>query len=343
MQVDTTHRAAFPPPIALHDISRYRGELMGLAMLFIMLFHVALPRTDPFFGLRRMGNIGVDMFLFLSGVGLWFSWTRRPEAGRFLRRRLVRVYPAWLVVACLYYVPDYLHGGGHSTSLPDLVGDIAVNWGFWLHGELTFWYIPAAMALYLVAPAYMRLIGRHPVWRWLPVAAAVWCVAVEWVAPVHHAVGHLEIFWSRVPIFLVGVNCGEAVRRRAEADGQGWWLALLLFAMALSTCLYLEQARHGQFPLFVERMLYIPLTATAILLLCPALRRSPRWLRAALRWVGGVSLEAYLIHVGFTMPWLNGLRLGYWPTFLLCVAATMPLAALLHTLIDKTEKRLSLL
>ena len=63
--------------IELADISRYRGELMGAAMLFIILFHVQLPRSDMFFGLRRMGNIGVDLFLFLSGIGLCLLHTQR--------------------------------------------------------------------------------------------------------------------------------------------------------------------------------------------------------------------------------------------------------------------------
>lgn len=31
--------------IEFSDISRYRGELMGLAMLFVMLFHVAMPKS----------------------------------------------------------------------------------------------------------------------------------------------------------------------------------------------------------------------------------------------------------------------------------------------------------
>ena len=53
--------------IELSDVSRYRGELMGAAIVFIILFHVPLAREDAFFGLRRCGNIGVDMFLFLSG------------------------------------------------------------------------------------------------------------------------------------------------------------------------------------------------------------------------------------------------------------------------------------
>ncbi len=70
--------------IELANISRFRGELMGAAMLFIILFHVGLPREDAFYGLRRMGNVGVDMFLFLSGIGLWFSWVKNPDVKRFL-------------------------------------------------------------------------------------------------------------------------------------------------------------------------------------------------------------------------------------------------------------------
>ena len=61
------------PDIELANISRFRGEQMGAAMLFIILFHVGLDRWDPFFGLRRTGNVGVDIFLFLRGVGLWYS------------------------------------------------------------------------------------------------------------------------------------------------------------------------------------------------------------------------------------------------------------------------------
>ena len=98
------------PDIELANVSRFRGELMGAAMLFIMLFHVSLPRWDMFFGLRRMGNIGVDIFLFLSGVGLWFAWMKRADMKHFFRRRYIRIYPAWLIIACLYYIPRF-HGG----------------------------------------------------------------------------------------------------------------------------------------------------------------------------------------------------------------------------------------
>ena len=74
------------PGIELNHISRFRNEHMGVAILIIILFHVALPRSDAFFGLRRVGNIGVDIFLFLSGVGLWFSWAK-SNAPTFLSPR----------------------------------------------------------------------------------------------------------------------------------------------------------------------------------------------------------------------------------------------------------------
>ena len=196
--------------IELANISRFRGELMGAAMLFIILFHVGLPRTDLFFGLRRCGNIGVDIFLFLSGIGLWFSWVKQPSTWSFYRRRLLRILPAWLIMASLYYIPRF---NPQTGSIIDLIGNITINWNFWLHDELTFWYIPAIMMLYLWAPPYMKLITKHPIYRWSVVLMVLWCVMVQWIIPVHHAVGHLEIFWSRVPIFFLGINFGEMVRR----------------------------------------------------------------------------------------------------------------------------------
>ena len=326
--------------IELANISRYRGELMGIAMLFVVLFHVGLPREDAFFGLRRIGNIGVDMFLFLSGVGLWFSWTKNQHAMRFLLRRLLRIYPAWLVTATAFYLPDFLHQRDYSTSLVDLAGDIMVNWDFWLHDELTFWYIPATMMLYLFTPAYLRLIIRHPIYRWLPVVMIMWCILVEYVTPIHQAVGHLEIFWSRVPIYLIGLNAGKAVQEKQTLDGTSIWLILFMFGMAFASSVFLEQVRHGDFPIFLERMLYIPLTVTTILLLNRILRRTPAWLLRSFAFVGTISLECYLVHDHFVLHYIERLQLTYWPTFLVTIAITLPLAWTLHALIGRMTQPL---
>ena len=297
------------PSIELANISRFRAEQMGAAMLFVILFHVALDRGDPFYGLRRCGNVGVDIFLFLSGVGLWFSWVKTPDVLRFYRRRLLRIVPTWIVVATAFYLPDYLGARRFSRSIVDLIGDITINWDFWLHDELTFWYVPAIMALYLVAPWY-------------------------------HAVGHLEIFWSRVPIFFIGINFGEMVRTRRQLSSDAVWLLLVTFLMTFGTCLYLEQVRHGHFPLFVERMLYIPFTVCTVLVMNRIFRRTPQWVNRLFRFVGALSLEAYLIHIHFVLVYVQPYHLGYWLTFLVTVAITLPIAWLLQRLIGLLTARL---
>lgn len=328
------------PDIQLAGISRYRGELMGAAMLFVILFHVSLSRDDPFYGLRRCGNVGVDMFLFLSGVGLWFAWTKQPSVRTFYLRRLLRILPTWLLVAGVFYGVDYLGQRRFSTGIIDLIGDVTVNWDFWLHDELTFWYVPAIMMLYLFAPHYMRLITRHPVYRWLPLLMVVWCVMVQWVLPIHRAVGHIEIFWSRVPIFFIGINMGRSVKEQRTLEGSALWLLLLAFAMTFCTSVYLEQVSHGRFPLFVERMLYIPFTVTGVLLLNYIFRRLPQCVNRFLRLVGALSLEVYLLHVQFVLLHIEPYRLGYWLTFLLTVAITLPLAWLLQTTLNYATRKI---
>ena len=313
--------------IELANISRYRGELMGAAILFVILFHVGLPREDTFFGLKRMGNIGVDFFLFLSGMGLWFAWTKNPSLRQFYLRRFLRIYPTWFLIACLYYIPDYLKleltgHRGQSTNIIDFIGDITINWDFWLHDELTFWYIPAIMFFYLVSPFYMRLIIKHPTYRWLP----------------------LEIFWSRVPIFFLGINIAAAVKRKETIEGSSIWMIGITFVMPLASCIFLEQVKHGQFPLFLERMLYIPLTITAIILLTYVFSYMPKHINKTLTLFGTLSLEIYLIHAHFVLDYLERNNWTYWPTFFVATAITLPLAWLLHTAIEQIitpiEKRI---
>lgn len=346
-------------PIHLSDLSLYRGELMGVAMLMVILFHVSGARHETLWlCVSRCGNVGVDMFLFLSGIGLWFAWSKTtgsattagsadtPAAGksaaglshsllRFYIRRYLRVYPAWLIIACLYYIPRF-YGG--ELSLADTLLSITINWGFWEHDELTFWFIPAIMMLYTVAPAYMELIRRVPTWRWMPVMAMTLCVLMQYWKPLHDAVGHLEIFFSRVPIFLLGINAGKWVMEKRALKASALWPLLLTFVMSGLACINFEDGLRGRFPLFLERMVYIPLTVSMLLLLCQAARLLPRQARRALTFIGGISLELYLIHAHFVLSNVREWQLGYWLTAIATIAISCVAAWLLHLLTGRCSR-----
>jgi peptidoglycan/LPS O-acetylase OafA/YrhL len=197
------------------------------------------------------------------------------------------------------------------------------------------------MMLYLFAPAYMELIKRHPIYRWLPVVMIMWCILVQYVTPIHQAVGHLEIFWSRVPIFFIGINMGEMVRQKQTLDGASIWMIWLMFLMTLLASIFLEQEKHGMFPLFLERMLYIPLTITSILLLNRIFRRTPSWFNKGFMFVGALSLECYLLHIHFVLKYIEPHHLGYWPTFFICIGITLPAAWILSKIAGWISKELS--
>lgn len=325
-------------PIEIADLSKYRSQLMGAAMIMVMLFHVGGMRHDTIaYCVSRVGNVGVDLFLFLSGIGLLYSWTKTPQLRHFFVHRYIRVYPAWLIIACLYYIPLYIKG---KLSFTDTFLDIAINWSFWEHDELTFWFIPAIMMLYTVAPAYMELIRRHPSYRWMPVAAMLLCVLIQYLSPLHHAVGHLEIFFSRIPIFLLGINAGQWIKDKRTLEPSSLWIIVIVFAMSAVACVNFENGLRPRFPLFLERMVYIPLTVTMMLLLCRLFAIAPSWVNKMFVFVGGISLELYLIHIHFVLNHISPYHLGYWLTSAVVISISVVLAWLLHGAINIVVKRI---
>ena len=101
-------------------LSKYRSELMGAAMLWVMLFHAAdltfpIPGLDLF---RAAGFGGVDIFILLSAMGLSLSLSRRDqEYGAFLVRRARRILPAYFVVMVPYTLFLILRGQAPLSAL----------------------------------------------------------------------------------------------------------------------------------------------------------------------------------------------------------------------------------
>ena len=55
-------------------ISARRSGLFGAAILWIMLFHSSMEIAwEPLHLIKATGYAGVDVFLFLSGIGLFYS------------------------------------------------------------------------------------------------------------------------------------------------------------------------------------------------------------------------------------------------------------------------------
>lgn len=65
----------------LEELSIKRTQLMGLATLMIIICHASASHVLMPYWLSKLmdlGNYGVDIFLFLSGLGLFYSLSNKP-------------------------------------------------------------------------------------------------------------------------------------------------------------------------------------------------------------------------------------------------------------------------
>ncbi len=115
-------------------------------MLFMATVLITLSHLDAFVPDPRIatgGAIGNSLFFFLSGYGLAMSLnSANPDRGGhslsgYLRKRLLRLYPAVFIVACAMLATDRIGIAG--------IGDFAAVF-FW---PTPFWFISAVVVFYI--------------------------------------------------------------------------------------------------------------------------------------------------------------------------------------------------
>ena len=87
----------------LELVSVNRSAIMGLSMVFIMLFHQYFTSVFPFNLFHNYGHWGVDVFLFLSGMGLVNS-LEKNSIKDYYKRRFMRLVPSCIFCGSLKYL-----------------------------------------------------------------------------------------------------------------------------------------------------------------------------------------------------------------------------------------------
>ena len=127
-----------------------RPELMGIAIVWIVFFHMTIEVTNPLLAIvKKFENNGVDIFLLLSGMGFVYSWNKCGEKmGAFYERRLLRVIP--LTIVCL--TPWYIYNAIIMRKITLRIVLDVVSLSFWIDGNNPGWYIAEYLFLTLIFP-----------------------------------------------------------------------------------------------------------------------------------------------------------------------------------------------
>lgn len=275
----------------MEPILQYRAKLMGIAILAIILCH--LSQLYPVMPWIRFGSIGVEIFFFLSGMGLVFSLRRNGNVLQFYGRRALRILPSYYLVLFL----EALLIGGAVLCWPSLC----------LYGQFR-WFIGTICFFYLLFPAYMALCRRiSPVWVYTAmccVVATCFLFLQPWIEP---------RWFARAPVFFLGCLC---VQEEHILSHKRTWMLAALAALALFG--YCNSQRDLYEPLGVLALLRTLFTPGCCLLLAWCFKqcekvRVGRALMLCVGVYGVLSLEVYLLE-GTVRPLVNWyLGVGYWP------------------------------
>ncbi len=216
------------------DTFAVKRGLMGFAALWIFVFHVwilmfggvpVLGRIEAI--VKYVGFCGVDIFFFLSGGGLIFSISKHTVQG-FYRRRLERIAIPFLIVAVCYAIYQKWDVLLFLSQISGVHFYAKTIYGF-------LWYVPAIITFYLLFPVYYFLFSRSKKRTLFTLAVlAFWFTASILLKNVMRE--DLYGFTNRIPIFLIGVLCGQRVKDQNDALPR-WFPALMLAALAAGVVL----------------------------------------------------------------------------------------------------------
>jgi peptidoglycan/LPS O-acetylase OafA/YrhL len=352
-----------PTPFRLPFLDGVRG----LAALYVVFYHAFCTSDCSATGWRHTlppllekllrwllhGNVGVDVFIVLSGFCLMLPVATHPSrqlAGgtrRYLARRARRILPPYFAVvllslALIAVVPGLGEKANvyWDSSLPAFTPGVLLSHLFVVHNLSPEWSSKIAYPLWSVATEWQIYFFLPllilPLWRRLGLVASVTVAVVVGLLPHFLFQGKYDVAYPHfLGLFALGA-AGAVIGVSYDPRRLPWGVIALA---AWAPLLLAMQFRHELFALHRIAMDFAVGLATMALLIhgahCTRREDKTRLVRIlespALLWLGAISYSLYLIHA----PVLASLHvvtrhfaLPSLPTFAVLIAVGVPLAVL---------------
>ena len=327
--------------------------------------------------LLRSGYIWVDGLLLLSGFLLYLPYTqagsRLPAVGAFYKRRLIRIFPSYLLCVVPMFIISCVRGDYLKTS--DAVLDILSHLTFThnlfyfsyfrspLNGAL--WTLAVEMQFYLLFPLLARAFRKLPIVTYFAMAGAAF--AFRYYATMQ---ADTSMYFNQLPAFLdvyangfVAASVFAALRKRLgnEPDAKIRLLFTVLLVLCVSVLMRIAQVqayspsqeliRQGQ----MDRRFSLS-AALACLMVCAAFSLpAMRFLlgNKAMHFLSLVSFQFYIYHQmlavklkewgfppsEFSQPWMDGDYRWQLTYTICCFVFALVLAALITFLFERPIAR----
>lgn len=322
--------------------SSYRQEIMGIACIMIMGCHCTFQWPDSFLmkivktAVQNSGNVGVEIFLLVSGIGLCFAYEKCTDLKQFYLHRYVRLLVPYLILCVPYWVWRDLYVGKDNFFMD------VFQLTFPLKGIITYWYITASAGFYLVFPlVYNWINGKYRLLQGgtremrTTILCFLSCIVLLVLMYRHPTLyRNCEIGLTRFVVFVIGCYLGNHVKEEKMIPAH--WILLSGIITISVPLLFQMVSMHD----YWYRVFYWFFGWALLVVLMWVLHFD--WmgkLRKAFRFCGERSIELYITHVSIRnvfetydpQGWLDRDRVS---GYLVVLAISFVVTILIHPVIS---------
>lgn len=286
-------------------LSKYRSTLMGVAILWVMLYHIPAKGGIPIITqILEVGYGGVDIFLFLSGFGLYFSLSNKNTALYiYYKKRLFRILPEFWIFLIINYITSM---DFNIESFAEFLYK-ATTIGYWIPGTpYDLWYVSCILLFYLIFPFYFRAFKKKGFL--VPVTAIMFGLILVFIYAVIMVVefdnknvgGLIVLTISRIPIFFIGTVFGYLVKNNLYINNVRpiRIVAMILFVLAiLSLFIFINYFDAYLWTCSLYWLPYIVITPILCMILASLFDKLPNVINKVFAKVGTISFELYIMHI----------------------------------------------
>lgn len=279
----------------LENTLRYRSVWMGLAMLWVVIYHASSSLIHISF-FKNIGYGGVDLCLFASGVGCYYSLSKNDDIGSFLKRRVARIFPTYWCFLPFWFLYAF---SAFKMKFPDVLGNIFGVQNFTGKGNAFNWYISAIVLFYILAPYMKKVVDKYDSFiKQALVVVLLFALSI----PFWHS-NTLIITVTRLPIFYLGMLFAKSCKNQKTLSVLKFaaYLAITVLGFVLLWVAFhqFREYRWKNGLYWYPFIMITPGLCVGVSLLMNLFEKSKftSWIVKVLSFIGKYSFEIYLTHI----------------------------------------------
>ncbi|XME03233.1 acyltransferase family protein [Lachnospiraceae bacterium C1.1] len=178
----------------------YRKVWMAIAILLVIIYHTWYASDNAFINfICKVAYCGVDIFIFASGIGCYYSYDSNNDTLQFIKRRLIRLMPTYWIFIVIWLLYEKI------TGISAIIGNLFAIQAFSNRSadagyEAFNFYISAILLLYFLTPIFYKIIKAFS--KKYHVVFLIFFVLMTF--PFWHD-EQLIIIVTRIPLYFLGM------------------------------------------------------------------------------------------------------------------------------------------